>query len=249
MVFTKAMTLSFPILLRRTLDFILPPLCPMTGRAVGEAHTIDPAYWAQLTFIQAPMCAQCGAPFDKHVLDGIRCGACLQQPPHFARARAALKYDDASAPLILKFKHADATHLSPLLAQWLQQAGREILADAHLLLPVPLHRRRLLRRRYNQAALLAAMLAEKSSVPCDPLLLRRIKHTESQGQKTRTQRLENVGGVFSVTDAAKVKDKNIILIDDVLTTGATVNECAKTLLKAGAARVDVLVVARVGGAS
>jgi ComF family protein len=233
---------------RTLLDLILPPRCPVTGALVGRNGTIAPEFWAQLNFIQDSYCAQCGAPFREAMEKHMVCGACLQEPPPFARARAALRYDDHSAKMILKFKHADALQLAKIFATWLQQAGTELLTHTDLLIPVPLHRWRLLKRRYNQAALLSAALAKHSGVAHHPHLLRRQRHTPTQGQKSKTERHDNIKHAFVVPDhlQTQIKDKTILLIDDVYTSGATVNECTKILLKAGAKEVNVLTIARAG---
>lgn len=156
-------------------------------------------------------------------------------------------YDDVSARVILKFKHADGTHMVPVLMRLLQMAGRDLLDDCTVIVPVPLHRWRLLKRRYNQAALLSAALARTNGKRHVPHGLRRIRATESQGHKNAAQRLENVQRAFAVTRScrAAIAGQNILLIDDVLTSGATVRQCAHALLDAGAAQVSVLTLARV----
>jgi len=230
------------------LNLILPPRCPMTGALVGRNGTLAPDYWAKLTFIHDSYCDTCGAPFRQAMTPGMVCAGCLAEPPLFTRARAALRYDDASTAMILKFKHADGTHLGKIFAGWLQQFGGDVLHDADLLIPVPLHRWRLLKRRYNQAALLTTALSVQTGIPSAPHLLRRMRYTASQGHKSKTQRHDNIKAAFTVPEnlRAAIKDKNIVLLDDVYTSGATVQECAKTLLKAGARQVSVLTVARVG---
>jgi ComF family protein len=155
------------------------------------------------------------------------------------------RYDDASRSLILRYKHADQTASTPPFARWMARAGAELLAEADLIVPVPLHRWRLFLRRYNQAALLANALAGLSGVHCRPDLLRRPWHTPSQGGLGRRQRRENVRGAFRLQRGEAVKGKRVLLIDDVLTTGATCEECARTVLAAGAEAVDVLTLARV----
>jgi ComF family protein len=235
------------VALKGVVDFFLPPRCPATGRLVLENGTIDPRFWADLSFIHKPYCACCGLPFSVAADDGALCAACLTDRPVFARARGALRYDDVSASLVLRFKYADTTLLAPVFATWIAAAGADILAECDMIVPVPLHRVRLLWRRYNQAALLGAALAKKTGLPHRPMVLVRHKRTEVQGKKSRAARLDNVRGVFHVPDNQKgdIKNKRIILVDDVLTSGATVSSCARALLAAGAASVDVLCVARV----
>jgi ComF family protein len=171
----------------------------------------------------------------------------MARPPRFQRARAACLYDDASRDLILKLKHADRPDLGPLFARWLARAGTDVLAEADLLVPVPLHRRRLFVRRYNQAAEIARPLARLCRRPYLPDALIRQRPTSIQGGKSGRGRRLNVKGAFVVPKwrRARLKDARIVLIDDVLTTGATAEACAKALLAAGAASVDLLVVARV----
>lgn len=236
---------------RTFLDLVLPPRCPMTGELVGRNGTLAPAYWAQLNFIQDSFCDTCGAPFRQPMTAGMICGACLQDPPPYARARAALHYNDASAKMILKFKHGDGTQLARIFTTWLQQFGQEILAQADLVVPVPLHRWRLVKRRYNQASLLAALVSAQSDIPCRHDVLLRHRATESQGRKTKAQRAENIRHAFAVRETLRelIQGKNIVLLDDVYTSGATVHECTQILLKAGAAQISVLTVARAGFAS
>lgn len=201
--------------------------------------------WSRLAFIAEPLCDGCGAPFEYDV--GERCAACLAQPRAFSRARAACLYDDASRDLILKFKHADRTDLSRLFSRWIGRAAADLLAEADAVAPVPLHPTRLLHRRYNQAAEIARPLARTHRLAYLPDALVRARRTDSQGGKSGSGRRRNVAGAFAVPESRRrrVEGRRILLIDDVLTTGATVEACAKALLGAGASAVDVAVVARV----
>lgn len=229
-------------------DFVLPPRCPATGEIVDAPGMVSPLAWDRLRFIADPLCACCGLPFG---FDGggaeALCLSCLRERPVFAAARAALAYDDASRDLILRFKHSDQTHTAPTFVPWLRRAGRVMLADADVLVPVPLHRGRLLKRRYNQAALLAAALARDTGLPWLPDTLRRTKATVTQGKMSAKARHFNVKRAFAVPpeQRAAIAGKKIVLVDDVFTTGATVSECTKTLLDAGAQIVSVLTIARV----
>jgi ComF family protein len=231
----------------RALDLLLPPLCLMCDEPVGGAATLCSACWQQIHFIAAPLCESCGAPFDIPAAAGMQCGSCLTRPPLYRSARAAMLYDDASRGLVLGFKHGDRTHAARALAAWMHRAGSDFLADADALVPVPLHRWRLLRRRYNQSALLAGYVAALAGKPMLADTLRRVRATPSQGHRKRKERQENVRGAFAVPDLCRnaITSKVIILVDDVLTTGATVEECGRVLLEAGAARVHVLTLARV----
>lgn len=233
----------------QVVDAIFPPRCIISGAIVGAPGQLDPGAWAGLSFIAPPFCRTCGMPFPftSEGVDDLQCAACLDDPPPFTAARAAVVYDDASRGVILKFKHADHLHAVPVLVPWIMRAGAELWADADVLVPVPLHRWRLMRRRYNQAALLAHGVAKETCLPCLADGLIRHRATESQGHKRAAERRKNVKGAFAINPrhADAVRGKNVVLIDDVFTTGATVRECAQTLLNAGAARVDVVAVARV----
>lgn len=238
---------SFSRLLRTVLDLVLPPTCAGCGEVLGEPHTLCPACWSRLTFLTRPCCAACGHPFDYAVPELTLCGTCARQRPPYDRARAALLYDDASKDFILGFKHADQTDLSHLLAKWLAGAGGEVLADADMLVPVPLHWTRLVQRRYNQSALLAQALARLSGVPVAADTLVRSKKTPSQGGLGIKARARNVQGAFRVPASRRpgLEGRRVVLIDDVYTTGATVRAAAKVLRRAGAGGVDVLTLARV----
>lgn len=236
------LALSLPGLL---LDALLPPRCLACGTAVDRQGGLCAACWTRLTFIAPPHCACCGLPFDFAVPEETLCGACLAKPPPFDRARAVLVYDDGSRPLVLGFKHGDRIHAAGAYGTWLARAGAEILRDADLIVPVPLHRWRLFRRRYNQAALLSNALSKRSGVATVPDLLLRRRATRIQGGLGRLGRARNVKGAFALRRGAEVAGKRVVLVDDVLTTGATLAECAAVLRRAGAARVDVLTLARV----
>ena len=213
--------------------------------APAMAGGLSAAAWSRIHWLDGPVCDGCGTPFEYEV--GVRCAACLARPRAFDRARAACLYDETAREPILKLKHADRTDLAPLFARWLSRAARELLADADALVPVPLHPSRLLSRRYNQAAEIARPLSRLSGVAHLPDALARRRATESQGGKSGSGRRRNVAAAFEVPPARvrQVAGKRILLIDDVLTTGATAEGCARALKRAGALRVDVAVVARV----
>jgi ComF family protein len=156
-----------------------------------------------------------------------------------------MRYDDSSRQLVLALKHGDRLHLAPTLAQWMRRAGAELLAEADLLVPVPLHWTRLFARRHNQAAVLALAIAKAGGPTVSAGCLIRRRRTPSQGRKSAVARQRNVAGAFALRHPATIAGKRIVLVDDVFTTGATVEECARVLKRAGAARVDVLAVARV----
>jgi ComF family protein len=231
----------------QAVDVILPPRCVVTGDAVERQGMIAPAAWQALDFIAEPFCALCGLPFDFEADAGALCVECLDERPPFASARAALKYNDASRALILGFKHADKTHIVRAFVPWLRRIGGSTLESADYILPVPLHYWRLVSRRYNQSALMAEALAQETKIPYWSGALKRIRATPSQGHLGYDERAKNVRGAFALHAryAEKIKGKNIILVDDVYTTGSTVRECAKALLKSGAGQVHVLALARV----
>lgn len=231
---------------RKVLDLAYPPLCIVCREPVADAGSLCPACWSTLHFLDGPVCAVCGLPFDFDPAGETVCAACLAHPPAFDRARAILRYDDISRKPILAIKRADRLDLVPAFGRWLERTGRELLAGSDVLMPVPLHRARLWRRRYNQAAELARALSRCSGLPLDVLSLRRTRRTPSQGEMPSAQaRRRNVRGAFAAERGAAVAGKRIVLVDDVLTTGATVNACAKALKRAGAAEVYVLALARV----
>lgn len=231
----------------RALDFLLPPLCLSCDAPVADRATLCPECWKKIQFITPPFCACCGAAFDIPVDVTTLCGACIADAPHFQSVRGAIIYDDASRKIVLGFKHGDRTENLAALAGWMQRAGGEILANCDILIPVPLHRWRLLQRHYNQSALLAQRLARMTNKIYIANILQRIRNTPSQGHRKRKERQENVKGAFTVPNEKRdlIAGKKIILIDDVMTTGATVDECARILLKAGAAEVHVLTLSRV----
>ncbi|HLO75498.1 MAG TPA: ComF family protein [Magnetospirillum sp.] len=236
-------------LLRRALDAVLPPLCLLCGTVVAEPGSLCPECWGRMGFLAPPLCHACGHPFevDGGAGDHALCGPCLAKPPPWARARAVFRYDAQSKPLILRFKHADRLEGAPAFARWMARAGAELLADAQVIVPVPLHRWRLLARRYNQAALLALALGRLTGLPAVPDALVRTRRTAVQGHMDREQRRRNVAGAFAVAERrrAEVEGRRVVLIDDVLTTGATMGECTRVLLKAGALSVDLLTLGRV----
>lgn len=232
---------------RFVVDALLPPLCLSCQAPVSEPGALCHECWSKVAFLAPPFCACCGLPFEFEMGPDALCGDCIADPPRFDRARAVLRYDEASRILILRLKHGDRLEGVPAFARWMARAGADLLVNAELLVPVPLHRWRLLSRRYNQAALLAMALSRQSGVATIPDLLIRHRRTPSQGHMNRTGRHKNVAGAFGVHQrhAAALAGKRVVLLDDVLTSGATVDECARVLLKAGAASVDVLVLGRV----
>jgi len=234
-------------MLGRAADVLLPQLCLACGTELGGAGAVCAECWNKLRFIAPPLCDGCGLPFEFEDAADKICGDCARALPAFAPARAALRYDDASKKLILGFKHGDRTHAARAFATWMARAGRELIDDCDVVVPVPLHWRRLMLRRYNQAAELARIVAKTGGRRYAPLALKRTRATESQGGFGRAARARNVAGAFAVPprQRAAIAGRRVLLIDDVVTTGATAAACARSLFKAGAKSVNLLALARV----
>jgi ComF family protein len=231
---------------RAALDLALPPLCAVCREPV-ENKGLCADCWSKLSFISRPYCERLGIPFVYDPGPGVLSMEAIADPPAYHRARAAVRFDEISRALVHALKYGDRLDLAPLLGRWMSYAGREILAEADALVPVPLHWRRLWARRFNQSAMLAATVSAESGVPVAAAALKRIKATVQQVGLTRTQRATNVQGAFRVPNEgrADVVGRRLVLVDDVLTSGATVEGCTRALLRAGAANVDVLIFARV----
>jgi ComF family protein len=230
---------------RRMLNVLMPPLCPVSGEAVAAPGLLSAVGWRSIQFIEAPFCNCCGVPFAVAYGADVLCPSCIAAPPAFDRARAAIVYDDASHRLVVGFKHSDRTEHAEMLGAWMSRAGAEIADSASLFVPVPLHRRRLLSRRDNQSNLLAAVVARRLGGCFAPDLLERRKSTPPQKNLSAEARERNVAGAFRMRRGASADGAHVVLIDDVHTTGATLSAAARALKKAGAARVDALVLARV----
>jgi ComF family protein len=233
-------------MLRAALDIALPQLCAACREPV-DGKGLCPACWSKLSFITRPYCERLGIPFVYDPGPGILSMEAIAEPPAYHRARAAVRFDEISRALVHALKYGDRLDLAPMMGRWMSHAGRELLAEADALVPVPLHWRRLWARRFNQSAMLAATVSADTGVPLAAAALKRIKPTVQQVGLTRSQRSANVQGAFRVPDDGKsaVVGRKLVLVDDVLTSGATVEGCARALLRAGAGRVDVLVFARV----
>ena len=229
---------------RLLLDAVLPPRCLKCGAAVAEPGALCAACWPALAFITPPYCACCGYPFELDPGPGTLCAGCLATPPPYRRARAVLRYDVASRDLILGFKHGDRTEAAPAFARWLAAGGE--LSDIDVIAPVPLHWRRLFHRRYNQSALLALGVGRLAGRPVVADLLLRRRPTPPQGHLGSAARRRNVAGAFAVNPRrrAGLAGRRVLLVDDVMTSGATIEACCRALSQGGAASVDVLALAR-----
>lgn len=210
---------------------------------------LSPQAWSQITFLEDPVCDGCGLAFEVEPspLSGDLCQTCLAAPFAFARARAACLYDAASRPLILRYKHGDHQAFAPLFAHWIARSAAPLIAQSDVVVPVPLHPLRLLKRRFNQAAEIARPLARHSQLLYLPDALVRTRHTASQGGGSAQQRRKNMKGAFGLgrTGREAVQGRSVLLVDDVFTTGATAEACTRALLEAGASAVNLAVVARV----
>jgi len=233
--------------LNHIVDLILPPQCVVCRSAVDSSGNICASCWKRLNFISEPLCEACGYPFP-YEAPGIKfCAACVRKAPPFDRARAALRYDEHSKGLVTGLKFSDKTHQAPTFAKLMATAGNPLINESDCIIPVPLHRVRLFMRRYNQAALLALGLAKISAKPVIYDMLVRKINTPPQMRLNRRERQKNVKSAFGLNEKyrEKVKGKSVLLVDDVMTTGATIESCAKALKKSGAWRVNVLTLARV----
>jgi len=228
------------------LDIALPTLC-VACRDPVEGEGVCADCWAKMSFIAPPFCPRLGIPFVYDPGPDMLSMEAIASPPAYARARAAVRYDDVARTLVHALKYQDRTDLAPAMGRWMARAGAELLDGADLLVPVPLHWRRGWSRRYNQSGVLARVIERETGVAVATEALRRIRPTEQQIGLSRPQRASNVQGAFKVAPDRQhlVSGRRIVLIDDVLTSGATVDACARALLRAKAAAVDVLVFARV----
>ncbi|MEP7029537.1 MAG: ComF family protein [Pseudolabrys sp.] len=233
--------------MRLALDVALPPLCPSCRDPLGDGVGLCAPCWSKLSLIEPPYCARLGIPFTYDPGPGLLSMEAIAAPPAYDRARAAVRYDEVARALVISFKYADRLDLAPMMGRWMARAGRELLKDADALLPVPLHWRRLWARRFNQAASLAGTISEIANVPVLHGAINRVRATPQQVGLSKEQRADNVQGAFRVPlgKKADIAGRRLVLIDDVLTSGATADTCARALLRAGAAHVDVLVFARV----
>ena len=233
---------------RTAVDLLFPPLCMACRTQVADPGALCSNCWQTIRFLDGPLCECCGLPFEIDPGGETLCAACHASPPAFDKARAIMRYDEHSRPPILALKHADRLDLTPAFGRWLERSGRALIDESDVILPVPLHRYRLWSRRYNQSAELARALARRTGKRAEFSVLLRGRHTPSQGaMPSASARRRNMRGAFRISPGHKsaIAGRNILLLDDVLTTGATVDACARALKRAGATKVFVLALARV----
>jgi len=230
------------------LDLVYPPACLACRQSTGAAGSLCAPCWSQVRFIERPFCERLGTPFATDLgQEGLLSPEAVANPPVFARARAVALFEEGPVrQLVHRLKYGDRMELAKPMGAWMARAGGELLTEADLIVPIPLHRRRLAWRRFNQALALAQSISALSGVPADPLSLARVKPTPSQVGLSRAQRALNLQGAFRVRPErdARIEGRSIVLIDDVMTSGATANAASRVLLRAGALRVNVLVFAR-----
>jgi ComF family protein len=226
---------------------LFPPVCAGCRRLVAEPGTLCGACWTKLRFLEKPWCPVMGTPFAHDMGEGFLSAEAIANPPPFERARAAVVYSDIARQMVQALKYNDRTDLAPWMARWMLRAGAELVADAEMVVPVPLHWRRFLSRRFNQSAELARAVARLTDLPFAPQAAERRRPTPQQVGLNAAAREENVRGAFRVPPEHEIEiaGRRVLVIDDVYTTGATVSAMAKALKRAGAVAVDVLTFARV----
>lgn len=234
----------------RIVDLVLPPRCAACGSLVANPG-LCAGCWAQVDFIAAPYCQRLGTPFAYDAGEPLVSPAALADPPDYDRARAAARYDGPARALVHALKFNDRLEVADVLARQMARAGADLIADCDVVTPVPLHRRRLFSRRFNQSALLAERIARLSGRDYLPAAVERVRRTRHQVGLSAAERRRNVAGAFKIARETRpvLAGRRILIVDDVLTTGATVNACARACRRAGAAAVDVLVFARVVAAA
>jgi len=224
------------------IDIVTPPVCLHCHEPMTAHDTLCPTCWSSIDFIRPPLCERLGIPLPYDVGTETISAKAAANPPNYARARAVARYDGVMRHMIHDLKFHDRHDARKLFGRWMCETGRHLIADADIVVPVPLHRLKLLRRRFNQSALLAAEVARSANLPHAPLVLVRTRTTTPQVGLTRIQRQQNVSGAFTVPSKSRsvIQCRRVLLIDDVITTGATISAATKALLEAGATSVDVL---------
>ncbi len=231
-------------------EVLFPPVCPVCRVEVGASGSLCPECWTKVAFLSQPACGTCGRPVlgASAVEPELVCDDCFGNPRNWSRAAAAIRYEGVGRSLVLSLKHGDRLDIVPMLSAWMLRVGGDLVADADLITPVPLHWTRLLKRRYNQSAELARYISTKAGAQAKftPRILARARRTPSQDGKDRVARTANLKGALTGgSQAARIEGKRVLLVDDVFTTGASLTECTKICLALGASAVDVLVLALV----
>lgn len=234
--------------IKRLLNIIIPPRCLSCGSMTEESGMLCQNCWKNISFISKPFCECCGFPFEYDIGEAL-CAGCIKESKPFDNARSAFRYNEDSRKLITSYKYSDKTYGTESFARMMLRVAGDLVSEADIISSVPLHRLRLLSRKYNQSALLANKIAKISNRTAMHDILFRKKNSKPQASLPRNERMKNVKGVFAINDKYKefIKGKKIMLVDDVMTTGATVNECARLLKKSGAEKVFVLTLARTVG--
>ncbi len=234
-------------LTRHATNLAMPPQCLSCHAWTASEGSLCAACWSRLNLIEAPYCARLGIPFAYELGDGALSAEAIADPPPFDRCRAVATYEDVARQLVHGLKYRDRLELAGWMANWMLRVGAEVVADAEVIVPVPLHRWRLWWRRHNQSALLAKIVADRAGKPVAPAAVARIRATVQQFGLSPTERDRNVRGAFRVPGSEKpaVSGRRVLIVDDVYTTGATAKAVTRALLRAGARAVDVLVFARV----
>ena len=231
---------------RAATNAIYPPTCLVCRSAVDAHGALCAECWRKMRFIDRPYCERLGTPFEQDLGPGLISPQAIADPPVFNRARAVARFEDGPARrLVHRLKYSDRGELAQPMGRWMARAGAELLAEADAVTPVPLHPLRLWKRRFNQSAALAQVIALEAGKPYEPFLLARVKATRSQVGLSRAQRADNMQGAFRAPPEAPLRGRKIALIDDVLTSGATANAAARALLRGGAVQVDLIIFARV----
>lgn len=232
------------------INFILPPRCSICGKVLNTDKGLCDDCISQIDFLNGAVCAHCGQPLGEIITSEnkkILCAECLRKPRHLFRySRSAYFYDEFSKKLIIDFKFNDRTDLAPLLAKIIYVAGKDLFASGiDVIIPIPLHHTRLIKRHYNQSALLAKELGKLTGIKVDYTSVIKTKMTRPQVECNGVERLKNVKGSFTVKKTENIKGKRVLLVDDVMTTGSTLKECALTIKKARPKSIDNLTIARV----
>lgn len=233
------------VLIRSLIDFVLPPRCPLCSAQVDspDSPSLCASCFSEVTFITPPYCLKCGTPFASQTEESHLCGQCMAGTNAYDMARAIYAFSGSAREAIHAFKYRKKTYLAKILIGLMEGRPPPLrISQYDKLVPVPLHRNRLSQRGYNQSVLLAREMGRRHGVPVDEGALKRTRDSIPQVELTGAERQKNVKGVFSLE--GDVVEKKILLVDDVFTTGATVNECAKVLRKGGARRIDVFTLAR-----